>query len=147
MAQKESTTETKLQIRRTFAASREKVFRAWTEPEQLKKWFAPTDEYSTPIAEVDLRVGGRYRIQMRSPEGGLHTVRGNYREVQTLEKLVYTWDWEDNPMGETLVTVEFRDLDEATEIVLTHEFFPNQEAQDKHNQGWTGCLDRLAQYL
>lgn len=139
--------ETTLKIRRTFAAPREKVFRAWTEPEELKKWFGPSDEYSTPIAEVDLRVGGRYRIGMRSPGGDLHVAIGTYREVRSPEKLVYTWSWEGGQMGETLVTVEFHALGGSTEAVLTHEFFPSMEEREKHESGWNGCLSRLPKAL
>lgn len=70
---------------------------------------------------------------------------GTYREVRPPEKLVYTWSWEGQPdFGETLVTVEFRDLGSSTEVVLTHEFFPNEEARQNHDKGWNSCLDRLA---
>jgi len=129
----------------TLKAAREKVFRAWTDPAALKKWFAPGDDYATPIAEVDLRVGGRYRIQIRSPQGKLHTVVGAYREVKPPEKLVFTWSWQEGGMdvGETLVTVEFRDRGNSTELILTHELFPTAETRDEHTKGWTGCLDRL----
>ena len=140
---------TRLRITRTFPAPRERVFRAWTDPAALKKWFAPGDDYATPIAEVDLRVGGRYRIQMRSPKGNLHTVAGVYREVTPPEKLVFTWSWQEGGMdvGETLVTVEFRDRGNSTELILTHERFPTAETRDEHRKGWTGCLDRLPQAL
>lgn len=141
--------ETALRLTRTLKAAREKVFRAWTDPAALKKWFAPGDDYATPIAEVDLRVGGRYRIQIRSPQGKLHTVVGVYREVKPPEKLVFTWSWQEGGMdvGETLVTVEFRDQGNTTELILTHELFPTPETRDEHTKGWTGCLDRLPQAL
>ena len=144
--------QTTLQLKRTYQATREKVFKAWTDPEALKQWFGPTDDFTTPIAEVDLRVGGKYRIQMKDPSGATHTAVGAYREVKVPEKLVFTWSWEAGggcggseggaPI-ETLVTVEFRDRDGETEMILTHEQFPDAETRDKHNEGWTGCLDRL----
>lgn len=90
MAGKTTTQETTLQIKRTFAAPREKVFQAWTDPAALKRWFGPSDDFSTPVAEVDLRVGGRYRIHMKSPDGQPHTVHGVYREVTPPAKLVFT---------------------------------------------------------
>jgi uncharacterized protein YndB with AHSA1/START domain len=141
--------ETTLRLTRTFAAPREEVFRAWTDPAALKKWFAPGDDYATPNAEVDLRVGGRYRIQIQSPQGKFHTVVGVYREVKPPEKLVFTWSWAEGGMdiGETVVTVEFRDQGESTELVLTHDRFPTTEARDDHRKGWTGCLDRLSKAL
>ena len=80
------------------------------------QWFAPADNFSTPLAEVDLRVGGSYRIQMKDPSGETHTVGGEYREIRKSERLVFTWAWEEGegcggeiegPMPETLVTVQF----------------------------------------
>ena len=138
--------ETTLQLRRTFQAPREKVFRAWTDPDQMKHWCAPSADYETD-AEVDLRVGGKYRIQMKHKDGATHTAVGEYREVTEPEKLVYTWSWEDGSMSGSLVTVEFRDLGPATELVLTHECFPTTESRDKHSQGWSGCLGRLEAHL
>jgi uncharacterized protein YndB with AHSA1/START domain len=136
--------ETTLRLRRTFQAPRQKVFRAWTEPEELKKWWGP-DGFSTPSAEIDLRVGGRFRIAMKSPRDNVHVLVGTYREVRPPERLVYTWRWEAEPeYGETLVTVEFLDRGESTEVVLTHELFPTQEACRGHEQGWKGSFDRLA---
>jgi uncharacterized protein YndB with AHSA1/START domain len=105
-----------------------------------------------PLAEVDLRVGGTYRIQMKAPDGELHTVGGVYREVAAPEKLVFTWAWEagggcgdseNEQPAETLVTVEFREKGQSTEVILTHELFPNTESRDKHDEGWSGCLARL----
>jgi len=149
MATKTQPSDTTLQIKRTFAAPREKVFRAWTDPRALTRWFAPSDDFSTPLAEVDVRVGGKYRIQMKAPDGVLHTVNGVYREVKPPEKLVFTWSWEPGggscgtPGYETLVTVEFHERGNSTELVLTHEGFMDSTERDKYNQGWTGCLNRL----
>jgi len=100
--------DTTLHLRRTFTAPREKVFRAWTDPEELKQWWGP-EGCSTPIAEIDLRVGGKYRFGMKPLEGDLIFVSGTYREIRPPEKLVYTWVWEGSEMdaGETLVTVKF----------------------------------------
>ena len=143
MADQEAT----LHLKRTFAATREKVFRAWTDPEALKRWWGP-EGFSTPAAEIDLRVGGKYRIAMRSPHGDTYQLVGTYREVRPPEKLVYTWAWEAEPeQGETLVTVEFLDRGDSTEVILTHELFPNEKVRDEHGKGWTGSLDRLAKTL
>jgi uncharacterized protein YndB with AHSA1/START domain len=133
-----------LRIRHTFAAPRERVFRAFTDPEELKQWFGPTDGHAVPVAEVDLRVGGRYRIDMRGPSGSLYRIVGEYREVRPPERLVYTWRWEiGQDVGENLVTVEFRERGDATEVVLTHEAFPTANARDGHEGGWIGSLGRL----
>ena len=132
-----------LHLRRTFTATPTRVFRAWTEPAEMKQWKAPA-EGTVPVAEVDLRVGGRYRIDMRMPDGSEHRVTGTYREVDPPRKLSYTWFWETNAdMGETLVTVEFRDLGGSTEVVLTHDLFPTDQDRQTHEQGWVGSLDKL----
>jgi uncharacterized protein YndB with AHSA1/START domain len=112
----------------------------------MKHWCAPSAEYETS-AEVDLRTGGSYRIEMKHTSGKVHTAIGVYREVIEPEKLVYSWSWEDGSVEETQVTVEFTDVSGSTELVLTHEFFPNGEARDHHGQGWAGCLGRLEQHL
>jgi len=141
-------TEITLNLRRIFKAPRKKVFRAWTDPEELQKWWGP-EGYATPSAEVNLRVGGKYRLGMRKlPDGEIFYLTGIYREVRPPERLVYSWRWEAEPeYGETQVTVDFRQAGNSTEVVLTHEFFPTGKARDDHNRGWSSCLDRLAKLL
>lgn len=135
-------TSTSLRVSRVIKADRETVFRAWTEPEQLKHWSCP-EGMGVAEAQVDLSVGGRYRLRMESPEGETHTAYGVYRVIEPPGRLVYTWDWEEESMGETLVTVEFNDLGGSTEVVINHELFPNPEAKGDHEKGWTSCLNRL----
>lgn len=136
-----------LQLRRAIRATPARVFQAWTTPAEMKKWKAPGD-LSVAVAEVDLRVGGRYRVHMRAPDGSEHRVGGTYRVVDPPRKLVYTWLWDTNPkMGETVVTVEFRDVGGSTEVVLTHEFFPTEADRKDHEMGWTGSFDRLDELL
>jgi len=136
-----------LRLQRSFAAPRERVFQAWTTPAEMKQWKAPGD-MTTPLAEVDLRPGGKYRIHMRASDGAEHHLVGVYRVVEPPKKLVYTWRWENEPDApETLVTVEFFERGGATDLVLTHELFPNEEARSKHEHGWTGCLDKLARVV
>jgi uncharacterized protein YndB with AHSA1/START domain len=141
-------TSAPLRISRVFPCDRETVFRAWTEPEQLRRWSCPPAA-TIADAQVDLVVGGRFRLVMDGPAGARYTAFGTYREIAPPERLVYTWDWEEpeQAMGETVVTVEFRDLGGSTEIVLTHEGFPNEDAAAGHSQGWGLCLDQLAELL
>ena len=148
MAQPTTRQDTTLRITRTFAPPRETVFRAWTDPEALKQWWGPPG-YGTPVAEVDLRAGGRYRLGMRElPEGAIFYLSGTYREIRPPEKLVYTWRWEsDPPESQTLVTVEFQERGAATEVVVTHEMFAARDQRDKHEMGWTGCLGKLVPFL
>jgi uncharacterized protein YndB with AHSA1/START domain len=133
-----------LEVRRVLAATPQRVFDAWTRPEELKRWAGP-GAFSTPVAEVDLRVGGRYRIHMRGPDGAEHRVTGSYVEVDPPRRLVYTWSWEtDTEVRDTLVTVEFHERGGSTEVVLRHEGFPSSERRDRHESGWTQCLEQLA---
>ena len=132
-----------LEVRRTFAAPRQRVFDAWTRPEALKRWAAP-GAMTAPGAEVDLRVGGSYRIHMSAPDGKEHRVIGVYREVDPPRRLVYTWTWETNPdVTDSVVTVEFLERGASTEVVLRHEALPSVESRDRHAVGWGGCMDKL----
>ena len=134
-----------LRLIRTVAASPEAVFEAWTAKEHLERWSCPNPDAPLEV-EVDLRVGGNYSIRM-DVDGGPHTAFGTYREVDPPNRLVYTWDWKEEPLAmgiETLVTVEFAAVDGGTEIRLTHEGFPAPEAKDGHELGWTMSLERLA---
>jgi uncharacterized protein YndB with AHSA1/START domain len=132
-----------LEIRRTLAAPRERVFNAWTRAEELKKWFAP-GPLTTAVAEVDLRVGGRYRITMRGPDGVEHTVGGVFQVIEPPSRLVYSWKWEDKPSaGESTVTVEFTEHGRSTEVVLRHEGLPSDKEVADHRQGWDGCFEKL----
>jgi uncharacterized protein YndB with AHSA1/START domain len=136
-------------LSRTFAASRERVFAAWTEPEQIVKWFGP-EGCRVIGAEIDVRVGGTYRIRVASDKYGEMAVGGQYREVTPPAKLAYTWQWEDDPDyadRETLVTVEFIAAGGSTEIRLTHENLPSAESSKNHEHGWSGCFDKLDQLL
>ncbi|HET7874267.1 MAG TPA: SRPBCC domain-containing protein [Methylomirabilota bacterium] len=145
MATPTQASATTLRLTRTLPAPRERVFRAWTDPEALTRWWGPHG-FETPSAELDLRVGGRYRLAMRKlPDGEVFYLTGTYREVRPPERLVYTWQWEAEPeLGNTLVTVEFREVAGGTEVTVTHELFPSEKVGDDHNRGWSGCLDRLA---
>ncbi len=138
----------KLVLVRTFNAPIERVYAAWTDAEQMKRWFAPGD-MSVPQAEADVREGGRYRVQMQETgsDGAFHTTGGVYREVVPNERLVFTWKWEGSEL-ETLVTLNFKALSaNETELTLTHEGFDNEDTRKKHAQGWGGCLANLESFL
>lgn len=137
---------TGLRLEQTFAARREDVFDAWTNPEVLRRWWAAGPDWGTPAAEVDLREGGRYRLSMHNPESDeTHTVGGEYREVRRPERLVYTWAWEgESPEpSETVVTVEFSDRDGVTDVVLIHEGFSSDESRGAHEHGWNAVFENL----
>ncbi|HZT48879.1 MAG TPA: SRPBCC domain-containing protein [Hyphomicrobiaceae bacterium] len=138
---------TSLTLKRVFKAPAEKVFAAWTRPEALKLWFGPADDLTVPLAETDLRVGGRYRIIARMANGDEHRVGGVYREIVPDRKLVFTWAWESTPERESLVTVEIEPVGEGCRLTLTHERFQDETTRDRHRYGWTGSLDKLERLL
>jgi uncharacterized protein YndB with AHSA1/START domain len=141
--------ERELVITRVFDAPRPLVFKAWTEPEHLVRWWGPQG-FTTPSCTMDVRPGGAFRLCMRSPEGTDHWLRGVYREIVEPERLVCTWAWEDaegKPGHETLLTVSFADHGGKTKLTLHQAVFESVTARDSHQGGWTECLDRLAGYL
>jgi uncharacterized protein YndB with AHSA1/START domain len=134
-----------LTLTRTLPAPPERCFRAWTEPEGLKRWFGPGST-EVVLAETDPRVGGRYRVVMRTPDGEEHDVSGEFREVVANRKLVFTWRWRSTPERQSLVTVEFAPEGAATALTLTHEQFADETVRDRHRHGWMGSLDKLAEF-
>jgi uncharacterized protein YndB with AHSA1/START domain len=140
------TTDTSLTIRRTFDASRERVFRAFTDPEELSAWYAPGD-MTAQIHTWDATTDGALSISMLDDEGS-HDAEGTFTEVVENERLVHTWTWThtEEPV-ETVMTVEFHDVDGGTEVVLTHEGHPDAETVEQNAQGWTGVLENLGEVL
>ncbi len=138
-----------LKVSRTIRASRQRVFRAWTEPELMMRWFVEADD-EMRICRIELRKGGRYEFEgISKSKGRPWSVRGEYLEVKPPERLVYTWTWNNDPahgepQGDTLVTIDFIDRGKETDVVLTHERFASAKAREEHAKGWMGCLDRLS---
>ena len=144
-----------LEFTRVFNARREQVFRAFVEPDAIKRWWGPKG-WITPHAEMDVRVGGRYRFGMCEESGAdLMFVYGRYNSVEPPTRLVFTYIWEGTVAAErwrehglidveTIVSLEFRDRGESTEVLLRHEGFPTMEGRDLHRNGWGSnwdCLD------
>ncbi len=137
-------------LTRIFHAPIEEVFEAWTNAEVLADWFGPVG-FRVTTAEIDLRLGGKYLIVLQPPEGEAIKHFGEYVEITPPTKLVFTWVLQNqtcrgsvNQCAETLVTLDFKRLDQSTEIQLSHEHLPNKEAYDGHQFGWTSsfeCLD------
>jgi uncharacterized protein YndB with AHSA1/START domain len=128
--------------RRTIRAKVERVFDAWTRPEQLRAWWGPRPVICSDAA-VDLRVGGQYRIVNSLPDGGTVTIHGEFRVVEPPHKLVYTWRMDDGPPESSLVTVTFSPRGEGTEVVVVHDDIPTEPVRESHEDGWRGCLDAL----
>ena len=143
-------------LKRMLSAPPERAFRAWTSPEHIQQWMRPDPSLEIPLVSMDLRVGGKFRIQMRKPNGEFFTAAGEFREVKAPERLVYTWDWEKDGSGTefgelegktTLITVEFIKRGEQTELVFTHSRFATSESRDNHARGWTNGLDSFAKFV
>jgi uncharacterized protein YndB with AHSA1/START domain len=138
-----------LTLTRLYEAPREIVFRAWTEPEHLRRWCAPHG-FAIPESEGDLRPGGAWRATMRAPDGAEHRLAGVYREIVPPERLVFTHAWleaDGRPGVETLVTVTLEDRGGRTLLTLTQSGFETAAARDGHAGGWTETLERLAAHL
>lgn len=138
-----------LTLSRVFAAPRERVYRAFSDGDNVARWFGPHG-FACAVFEFDCRPGGHYRLEMRAPDGGVHPLSGTFREVDRPERLVYTWVWggEGGMAGmETLVALEFRDRDGGTEVQLTHSLLPSVAQVDRHRDGWTSSFEDLALIL
>lgn len=136
-----------LTLTRTLKAPVAKVFRAWTGGSALRRWFGPSDAMTVVVADVDLKVGGRYRIVMQEADGTQHCVGGVYRVIEPDARLVFTWAWETTPERESLVTVTLAPVEGGTRLTLTHAQFADEAARDRHEHGWGGTLDRLGRHL
>ncbi|MGB5675229.1 MAG: SRPBCC domain-containing protein [Gemmatimonadota bacterium] len=132
-----------LEITRVIATDLETVFDAWTLPEHLKQWSAP-EGMDVPVSEVDLTVGGRFHLQMRNAEGGVHNARGIYHEIDRPTRLVYSWQWDEHPdHGQSLITVAFKAVDGGTEVTMIHSGLPDEKSVTDHEGGWASCFNRL----
>ena len=136
-----------LRLIRTYDATPEEVWRAWTDPAALKVWFKPEEAFTIAAAEADVRVGGRFRVLMISAEGEEHEASGIYREVIPNRKLVMTWVWKSAPKEKSLLTVSFRPVGTGTELELKHEGFVEIDERISHEEGWKGSLALLERYL
>lgn len=141
-----------LVITRLLEAPRALVFKVWSQPEHLVRWWGPTG-FTLPDCTVEFHPGGDFHCLMRSPEGTEHRMHGVYREIVEPEKISFTWCWvdeEDHPGHGTLVTVllEEAGADGAqTKLTLHHAVFESESARDSHNKGWSETMDRLAAYV
>ena len=135
-----------LTIKRRLNAPPSKVYGAWTDCAKISHWFGPEDA-EILRAETDVRVGGRFRIVFRGPDGEEHDVGGIYREVVPDQKLVFTWAWRSTPERESLVTVALKRDGDGTLLTLLHEQFFDEAARDRHGRGWNGTLDKLESYV
>jgi uncharacterized protein YndB with AHSA1/START domain len=136
-----------VRIERTFAARAEDVFDAWTDPEVMRRWFHVGPDWETPVAEVDLRVGGGVRILMRSPGGGEGGARGEYTVIDRPHRLEMIWTFDEDPSNEQLMQLSFSEADGATTVLLVNSGIATDQRRESQDQGWNGCLDQLERAL
>lgn len=130
--------------RKIIAASPERVFDAWTDPEQLLQWWGPMDVQCIE-AKVDLRIGGQYRLGNKLPDGSVITITGEFETIEHGVKLVYLWKLEGLDGNLERVIVEFNSLrgGAETEVIVTHHNIADRETRVTHAAGWAGCLEGL----
>jgi uncharacterized protein YndB with AHSA1/START domain len=142
-------TAQELVITRVFEAPRVLVWQAWTQSEHLLRWSCPKD-FTMLFSEGDLRVGGKWRAGMRSPEGQEYVMHGQYREIVEPERLVFTHGWEEDEIHddhETLVTVRLEENHGRTVMTFTQSNLATVSSRDGHAEGWSGAFDNLNVYL
>jgi len=141
--------ERELVITRVFDAPRSLVFKAWTEPEHLMRWWGPKG-FTMRVYKLDLHPDGAWRFCMRSPNGTDEWQQGVYREIVEPERLVFSYAFEDatgKPGHETLVTVTLADHGGQTKLTVHHAVFETIAVRDDHVRGWSEALDHLAAYV
>lgn len=136
-------TRPSLTLRRRIAAAPEKVFQAWTDPLRIARWWGCPETRSVPQVAIDVRVGGKFRVELRTEDGATHVMHGTYHEVVPARRLVFTWHQSAFGDATSLVTVSLRPDGDGTWLTLTHEQFADETVRDQHVHGWTGSLDRL----
>lgn len=141
-------TKPSLALQRHYPVAPEKVWRAWTDAEALKRWWGPGPGEPVSLAELDVRVGGRFRIVFGGPDGKMHECAGVYKEVVPNRKLCFTWHWPNStPERISVVTIEFHGSPAGTDLVFKHEQLFDEKARDDHKRGWSSALDKLVAFL
>ncbi len=137
-----------LEMTRMLPAAPSLAFEAFTDPNQLRRWWGP-EGFTIPSLEFDPRVGESYRIKMQPPEGEAFYLTGELREVDPPVRLAYTFRWEDPDPDdlETMVELSFRDLGESTEVVFAQGPFKTEARRELHRDGWTDTFNKLEDQL
>jgi uncharacterized protein YndB with AHSA1/START domain len=133
-------------VRRSIQSTPQKLFAAWTQPDLLMRWWGP-EGVECPAAEIELRVGGSYRIANRFPDGTILWITGVFELIDPPHRLTYTWKLESQAGPVERVTVCFVARGTSTEVEITHERIANEVARTSHERGWIGCLDSLVSFI
>ncbi len=148
MEQAVAKNQSALRLVRFFPVAPEQVWRAWTDPQALTRWWGPEGADKVSAAELDLRVGGRFRIVFGGAQGKEHEVQGVYKEVEPGRRLSFTWVWpRTTPERESVVTIEFKAVPRGTEMEFRHERLYDDQVRDDYGRGWSGSFDKLGRAL
>jgi len=138
--------ERRLLVQRVILAKPERIFDAWTKPQLLSQWWGP-EHVTCTSAEIDLCVGGHYRIENQMADGSTVWISGVFEQIDKPRKLVYSWSTTSESIPCERVTIYFESREEATQISIIHENIPTPELVTSHSAGWEGCLDGLIRFL
>ena len=136
-----------VRVERTFPASAEAVFDAWTSPEVMRRWLHCRSDWETPEAEVDLRVGGKVRVVMLKPDRTKAEARGEYVLIDRPHRLVMTWTFDDDPTNEQLMELSLTEAEGATTVLLVNSRISTDARREGQDWGWHGCLEQLDRLL
>jgi uncharacterized protein YndB with AHSA1/START domain len=132
-----------VRIERTFEASAEDVFDAWTSEEVIRRWFKPGRDWQEPSAEVDLQVGGTIRVVMRSPDGAEVGTSGEYTLIERPHRLAFKWIFDDDPSNQQMIELEFTERNGATTVLFVNSNISEEGRRDQQYDGWQACLDNM----
>lgn len=144
-----SSTPEPLRFTRFFKQSPAVVFGVWTNPDAMRLWFRPSKEIRHSFLNVDLRVGGTFRVGFEGPDGVLDVLRGEFVEITPPNRLVYTWEWEspnEHAGISSLATVHFDEKEGGTELTLIHTI-SDSDMKQRHSLGWNGALILLDEFI
>ena len=137
-----------LTLERHYPVAPQKVWRAWTEPEAVKQWWGPGGNDPVSVAQLDVRVGGRFRVVFGGAQGKDHEVQGIYKEVVPERKLVFTWTWPNStPERVSQVTIRLTPAAGGTDFHFLHEQLFDETVRDNHKRGWSESLAKLEIFL
>lgn len=133
-----------LSIKCQFKETPEQLFKDFTEPNQLNRWFMEMNYWGVD-SHTDLKVGGKYDVTMTTDIGNTFTHDGEFEEIEENKKLRFSWG--SGLVEDTDVTITFNKIDnDHTEVIVFHENFPTVELRDRHIELWSNCLEKL-EYL
>jgi uncharacterized protein YndB with AHSA1/START domain len=136
-----------VRIERTFEATAEDVFDAWTSEEVISRWFRPGKGWREAEAEVDLRVGGKVRVVMRTPDGEPIEAGGEYTLIERPHRLAFTWTFDDDPSNEQMIELAFTEQDGVTTVLFVNSNISEERRRDQQYDGWSTCFDEMERVL